>query len=68
MGWRMGRSFQREGAYVYLWLIHVVYGRNQGLPKWLSSKESACHAGDASLIPSSGEDHLEKEMATHSNI
>ena len=38
-----------------------------GLPKWLSSKESACHAGDVSLIPGS-EDLLEKEMATHSSI
>ena len=36
-------------------------------------KESACHAGDAGLIPRSGrslgqEDNLEKEMATHSSI
>ena len=36
-------------------------------------KESACHAGDAGLIPGSGrslgqEDTLEKEMATHSCI
>ena len=36
-------------------------------------KESACHAGDAGLIPRSGrslgqEDTLEKEMATHSSI
>ena len=36
-------------------------------------KESACHAGDAGLIPGSGrslgqEDTLEKEMATHSSI
>ena len=25
-----------------------------GLPWWLSGKESACNAGDASLIPGSG--------------
>ena len=23
MGWEMGGNFKREGAYVYLWLIHV---------------------------------------------
>ena len=23
MGWDMGGSFKSEGAYVYLWLIHV---------------------------------------------
>ena len=39
-----------------------------GLPWWLSSKESACHAGDASSIAGSGVDPLEKEMATHSCI
>jgi len=30
-------------------------------------KESTCNAGDAGLIPGSG-DALEKEMATHSSI
>ena len=39
----------------------------------LESKESACNAGDLSLIPGLGEslgweDPLEKEMATHSSI
>ena len=41
-----------------------------GLPRWLSGKESAAHAGDVgdvSFIPGS-EDPLEEEMATHSNI
>ena len=23
MGWEVGRSFKREWAYVYIWLIHV---------------------------------------------
>ena len=42
-----------------------------GLPWWLSGKESACSSGDLQEIrvPSLGqEDHLEKEMATHSSI
>ena len=38
-----------------------------GLPQWLSSKESACSAGDMGLIPSLGR-FLEKKMATHSSI
>ena len=23
MGWEVGRSFKREGTYIYLWLIHI---------------------------------------------
>ena len=38
-----------------------------GLPWWLSSKESACKAGDMRSIPESGR-CLEKAMATHSSI
>ena len=38
-----------------------------GLLKWLSGKESTCHAGDVGLIPGL-EESLEKEMATHSSI
>ena len=38
----------------------------QGLPRWLSGKESACQ-GDMGSIPGS-EDPLEKEMPTHSSI
>ena len=30
-------------------------GWDPGLPWWLSSKESACDAGDAGLIPHSGQ-------------
>ena len=29
MGWAIGGRFKREGAYVYLWLNQVMYGRNQ---------------------------------------
>ena len=42
----------------------------QGLPQWLSSKESTCTAGDtgnAGLILGS-EDPLEKGLATYSSI
>jgi len=38
-----------------------------GLPWWLSRKDSACSAGDVSLI-SGKEDQLEKKMATNSSI
>ena len=37
------------------------------LPWWLSGKESACSAGDASSIPG-WEDPLEEGMATHSSF
>ena len=37
------------------------------LPRWLSGKESACQAGDVSLIPRSGRS-LQKDMATHCSI
>ena len=36
-----------------------------GLPRWLSVKESACYSGNAGSIPSRS---LEKEMAVHSSI
>ena len=38
-----------------------------GLPRWLSSKESACQAGDKGLIPESGRSPRE-EMATHYSV
>ena len=38
-----------------------------GLPRWLSGKESACNEGDMGSIPGS-EDSLEKQMATCSRI
>ena len=36
-----------------------------GLPRWLSVKESACYSGNAGSVPVCS---LEKEMATHSSI
>ena len=38
--------------------------RHMGLPRWLSSKESACNSGDVGLIPGLGRSSG-KEMATH---
>ena len=38
-----------------------------GLPRWLSDKESTCQ-GRKPQLPLGQEDHLEKEMATHSSI
>ena len=38
----------------------------QGLPRWLSGKESACSARDKGSL--SQEDPLEKKMAIHSSI
>ena len=38
-----------------------------GLPRWLSGKESTCHAGDPHSVPG-WEDLLEEEMVTHSSI
>ena len=45
VGW--GRRLKRKVIYVQLWPIYV-------FPKWLSSKESSCNAGDPGLIPGSG--------------
>ena len=42
------------------------HGPSAGLPRWLSGKESTCNAGDAGLIPGSG-NSLENEMAAHSS-
>ena len=43
---------------------------SSGFPSWLSSKESACNAGDAETCTQSlgQEDPLEEEMATHSGL
>ena len=43
-------------------------GKEIPLPGWLSSKESACNAGDQGLIPGLGIPAIEKRMATHSSI
>ena len=39
--------------------------QRNGLPRWLSVKESACYSGNAGSIPVCS---LEKEMAVHSSI
>ena len=40
MVWELGGRFKREGTYVNLWLIHVMYGRNQNnIVKQLSFDE-----------------------------
>ena len=49
---------------ISIYFLHILY---IGLPRWLSSKESTCQAGDVGLIPGSGRS-LETEMATHSSI
>ena len=33
---------------------HVRLNGTRGLPRWLSGRESACNAGDASSVPGSG--------------
>ena len=39
-----------------------------GLPRWLSGKESACQRRRRGFDPWGREDPLEEEMATHSSI
>jgi len=40
MGWEMGRRFQREEIYVYLWLIHVdVWQEPVNIVKQISSNQ-----------------------------
>ena len=34
-------------------ILRAKYTKSCGRPQWLSSKESACNAGDAGLIPRS---------------
>ena len=52
---------------VYVYICVCIY--LLGLPRWVSSKESACNAGDTGVAGSalSGEYALEEEMATHSS-
>jgi len=45
-----------------------LYRDNQGLPWWLSCKESTCNAGDSGSVPGLGRLSIEKEMTTHSSI
>ena len=56
-------------------VIHIVQNSKniqknffiKGIPQWLSSKESACQAGDVGSILDQ-KDPLEEAMATHSSI
>ena len=45
-----------------------VYSPLEGLPCWLSSKESACQRRRCRFDPLGWEYPLEKEMATHSDV
>ena len=49
------------------WIIKNWYTYTQGFPDGSVGKESACNAGDPSLIPGSGRS-LKKGKATHSSI
>ena len=49
--------------YTHIYTHTYIYG----LPKWLSSKESASKAGNTGLILG-GKDPLEEGKATHSSI
>jgi len=40
MGWEVGGRFTREGAYVYLWLIHVDIWQKLAYTKQLSSNKT----------------------------
>ena len=64
MGVRHGRKFQEGGDIC----MHIA---DSGLPRWLSSKESACQLKETKemWVQSLGwEDPLEEEMAVHSSI
>ena len=56
---------RKRGLYANFCSYQFVRG---GIPGSSDCKESACKAGDLGLILGSGEDPLEKEMATHSSI
>ena len=40
--------------------------RKHGLPWWLSSKESACNAGNPGSIPGSGRSHGQRSLVGYS--
>ena len=44
-------------------MIHIIYNI-QGIPRWLSGKESMCQCRNHEFQ----EDFLEEEMATHSSM
>ena len=59
-------SFFPEVKVLGYYMIIGVLKENLGCPGGSDCKESACNAGDPSLIPEL-EDPLEKEIATHSS-
>ena len=82
LSWRILRTeepggLQPMGSQNQTWLkrrsmhIHPFNSHHptpQGLPWWLRGKESTCQLQEAWVWSLSGEDPLEKEMATHSSI
>ena len=50
-----------------LFVCFNLHSLSDGLPRWLSGKDSTCQAGDLSSVPGSGRSS-EKEMAAHSYI
>ena len=67
--WNM-YDFAGKHMFVCSFLLKCPWIYFPGLPLWLSSKESACSAGDTDrqVQSLSGEDPLEKGMASHSSI
>ena len=59
----LSRGIQKHEISCFLHGFH----ENMGFPVGSAGKESACNAGDLSLIPGLGTS-LEEEMATHSSI
>ena len=41
-------------GFLFYWVCLEVYARHEGLPQWLSGKESVCNAGNLGLIPGLG--------------
>ena len=64
-------SYHKEKQFFSLSLsfFFLVSLQDDGLPQWLSGKESACNAGaqEAQVQPLGGEDALEEGMAAHSS-
>ena len=49
---------RQKCTYIFIWILTaalcITSPNQKGLPQWLSSKESACNAGDTGLIPGVG--------------
>ena len=54
---------RQKCTYIFIWILIaalcITSPNQKGLPQWLSSKESACNAGDTGLIP--GEERSPEE-------